>query len=202
MTTPILFNSLLILFQFLFMPNKLFLISGTSGVGKTTIAYELLKQMPNLERLVTYVTREPRPEEINGQDYHFVSREEFEKKIQSNEMFEYDEHYGNYYGNSRLDLEKIWEQGKIVIIVLDVNGVRTVKKVFPEAKSIFILPDNLENLKDRIRQRPMNDEAFAKRWERVEKELKLANEYDFRVINEQGKIDQAVAKTRAIIENN
>ncbi len=182
--------------------NKLFLISGTSGVGKTTIAYELLKQMPKLERLVTCVTREPRPGEINGQDYHFISREEFEKKIQSNEMFEYDEHYGNYYGNSRRDLEKIWEQEKIAIILLDVNGVRTVKKVFPEAKSIFILPDNLENLKTRIRQRPMTDEAFAKRWEQIERELKQADEYDFRVINEQNKIDQAVAKTRALIENN
>ncbi len=184
------------------MDKKLFLISGTSGVGKTTIAYKLLEQMPNLERLVTYVTREPRPNEKNGEDYHFISRTEFEQKLANNEMFEHDEHYGNLYGNSRKDLEDIWQQGKIALILLDVNGVKTVQSVFPEAKSVFILPDNLDNLKNRIRQRPMTDEAFAKRWEQVQEELKLADSYDFQLINEEGKIDQAVKKAKAIIENN
>src|SRR3989339_2161064 len=106
--------------------NKLFLLSGTSGVGKTTIAYKLLEQMPDLKRLVTYVTREPRPGGEDGNDYHFVTREEVEKRLAAGEFFEHDEHYGNWYGNSRKDLDSIWAGGKIAITLLDVNGVRTI----------------------------------------------------------------------------
>ena len=179
--------------------NKLFLLSGTSGVGKTTIAYKLLEQMPDLKRLVTYVTREPRPGEVDGIDYHFVTREEFEKRLAAGEFFEHDEHYGNWYGNSRKDLDAIWAGGKIAITLLDVNGVRTIKKIFPEAKTIFVEPDNLENLKGRIRQRPMTDEAFEKRWVKVQEEMKEAADYDFRVVNAEGKLDKAVERVRNII---
>ncbi|OGF38138.1 guanylate kinase [Candidatus Falkowbacteria bacterium RIFOXYC2_FULL_48_21] len=179
--------------------NKLFLLSGTSGVGKTTIAYKLLEQMPDLKRLVTYVTREPRPGEVDGIDYHFVTREEFEKRLAAGEFFEHDEHYGNWYGNSRKDLDAIWAGGKIAITLLDVNGVRTIKKIFPEAKTIFVEPDNLENLKGRIRQRPMTDEAFEKRWAKVQEEMKEAADYDFRVVNAEGKLDKAVERVRNII---
>ena len=179
--------------------NKLFLLSGTSGVGKTTIAYKLLEQMPDLKRLVTYVTREPRPGEVDGIDYHFVTREEFEKRLAAGEFFEHDEHYGNRYGNSRKDLDAIWAGGKIAITLLDVNGVRTIKKIFPEAKTIFVEPDNLENLKGRIRQRPMTDEAFEKRWAKVQEEMKEAADYDFRVVNAEGKLDKAVERVRNII---
>ena len=179
--------------------NKLFLLSGTSGVGKTTIAYKLLEQMPDLKRLVTYVTREPRPGEVDGIDYHFVTREEFEKRLAAGEFFEHDEHYGNWYGNSRKDLDAIWAGGKIAITLLDVNGVRTIKKIFPEAKTIFVEPDNLENLKGRIRQRPMTDEAFEKRWAKVQEEMKEATDYNFRVVNAEGKLDEAVERVKNII---
>jgi len=182
------------------LSNKLFLLSGTSGVGKTTIAYKLLEQMPYLKRLVTYVTRDPRPGEVDGIDYHFVTREEFEKRLAAGEFFEHDEHYGNWYGNSRKDLDAIWAEGKSAISLLDINGVRTIKKIFPEATTIFIEPDNLENLQGRIRQRPMTDEAFAKRWEKVQEEMKEAAGYDFRVINAEGKLDEAVEKVKSIIE--
>jgi len=180
--------------------NKLFLLSGTSGVGKTTVAYKLLEQLPNLKRLVTYVTREPRPGETNGIDYHFVSREEFEKRLAAGEFFEHDEHYGNWYGNSRKDLEKIWADDHLALAVLDPNGVRSIKKIFPEAKTIFIEPDNLDNLKNRIRQRPMTDEAFEKRWVKVLEELKEATSYDFRIVNAEGKLDEAVEQVKNIIE--
>ncbi len=178
---------------------KLFLLSGTSGVGKTTIAYRLLEEMPNLARLVTYISREPRPNEKNGEDYHFISRQEFENKIANGEMFEYDEHYGNYYGNSKEDLEKIWKQNKIALILLDINGVKTIKKTFPEAKTIFITPDNLENLKRRIRQRPMTDEAFAKRCEQIEKELQESAKFDFIITNNEGELDSTVKKVKEIL---
>ena len=182
--------------------DKLFLLSGTSGVGKTTIAYKLLDQMPNLKRLVTYVTREPRPGETDGIDYHFVTRAEFEKRLAAGEFFEHDEHYGHLYGNSRHDLETIWSERKVAIIILDVNGVQTIKKIFPEAKTIFIAPDNLENQKKRIRLRPMSDEAFDKRWNKVQEELRKADSFDFQIINEEGKVEEATAKVKFIIENN
>lgn len=181
------------------MQDKLFLLSGPSGVGKTTIAQALLKQLPNLERLVTYTTRESRPNEMSGVDYHFISRKEFEKKINNNEMFEYDEHYGNLYGNSRRDLEKIWQDEKIALMVLDVNGVKTAKKHFPEAKTIFILPDTLTNLEGRIRNRPMSEDAFKKRWAMVHPELAEADQYDFQVVNKENQLAEAAAAVKNII---
>ncbi|NQT49583.1 guanylate kinase [Candidatus Kuenenbacteria bacterium] len=181
------------------MENKLFLISGTSGVGKTTIAYKLMEQIPNLKRLVTYVTREARPGEVDGVDYHFVTVEQFKQKLADGDFFENAEHYGNYYGNSLKDLEKIWDDGNTAMAVLDVKGVNSTKAKFPNAKSIFILPDNLENLKKRIRQRPMSDEAFEKRWELIPEEMKQADSYDFQVVNEEGKVEQATAKIKQII---
>ena len=170
-------------------------MSGVSGVGKTSIAYELLKLMPNLKRLVTYVTRQPRPNETNGTDYNFISREEFQKKLANNEFFEHDEHYGNYYGNSAVDLQNIFEQNKIALILLDPFSVKKIKNIFPKAKTIFIEPDNLENLKKHIRQRPMSDEAFNIRFAEVKKEMTIANTFDFRIINEENKLAEAVQKT-------
>jgi len=181
------------------MQNKLFLLSGPFGVGKTTIAQALLKQLPNLERLVTYTTRPPRPNEMSGVDYHFISREDFEEKIKNNEMFEYDEHYGNLYGNSRRDLEEIWHDEKIALMVLDVNGVKTAKKYFPEAKTIFLLPDTLPNLEGRIRNRPMTEDAFRKRWAMVHPELAEADQYDFQVVNKENQLDEAMQAVRTII---
>ncbi|MEK7512445.1 MAG: guanylate kinase [Patescibacteria group bacterium] len=183
------------------MPNELFLLSGPSGVGKTTIAQELLKQLPNMERLVTYTTRPPRPNEQSGVDYHFISAEEFEEKISNNEMFEYDEHYGNLYGNSRHDLDEIWQNNKIALMVLDVNGVKTAKKYFPEAKTIFVLPDTLPNLEGRIRNRPMTEEAFKKRWAMVHPELAEADQYDFQVVNQENQLAEAVQAVKNIIIN-
>lgn len=181
--------------------NKLILLTGPSGVGKTTIARALLKAMPNLQRLVTYTTREPRPNEQNGVDYNFVSKDEFKEKLTNNEFFESAEVYGNFYGNSRKDLEKIWRAGKICLAVLDVQGVESVKKIFPEAKTIFILPDNLENLKKRIRERPMSDEAFANRWKKVEEEMGKAEAFDFQIVNKQNAAEETAAAVKKIIEN-
>lgn len=170
-------------------------MSGVSGVGKTSIAYEILKLLPEVKRLVTYVTRPPRPNEIDGIDYNFVSRETFLQKLANNEFFEHDEHYGNYYGNSAIDLQNIFIQNKIALILLDPFSVQKIKKIFPKAKTIFIAPDNLENLKKRIRQRPMDNAEFASRFSQAEKELTLAQTFDFQVVNEENKLDEAVAKT-------
>jgi guanylate kinase len=182
--------------------NKLILLTGPSGVGKTTIALALLKIMPGLQRLVTYTTRQPRPNEKNDVDYHFVNVEQYNAKLDNGDFFEHAEVYGHLYGNCRKELKQIWDSGKIALMVLDIQGVRTVEKVIPEAVSIFLMPDTLDNLKKRIRERPMSDEDFQKRWQTVERELAEARDCDFQVINEEGKIEETVLKVKIIISNN
>ena len=179
--------------------HPLFIITGPSGVGKTTVGLELLKQMPNMQRIVTYVTRQPRPNEKNGIDYNFITTEEFLKRRDNGDFFEHDEHYGYFYGNSRADLEKIWQSGKIALFLLDPHGAKTVKNIFPQAKTIFILPDNNENLARRIKNRPMSDEAFTQRWIAVQEELNYADVCDFTVVNEEGSVDKTVQKVKAYI---
>jgi len=179
--------------------NKLYLVTGPSGVGKTTIANELLGLGLMLKRLVTYTTRLPRPNEVNGVDYNFVSIDEFQQKKSDNEFFENAEVYGNFYGNSRKDLEKLWADGFNALMVLDIQGVKTIEQIIPEATSIFIKPDSLENLKSRILRRPMSEDAFKKRWAKVELEMAQAHECDFMVTNEEGKLEEAVNTIKRII---
>ena len=106
---------------------KLILLTGPSGVGKTTVALELLKAYPELERLVTFVTRPPRPGENDGVDYHFVDDERFDEMKMNGDLFEHDAHYGYNYGNSRKELERIWQSGKMALMVLDINGGRFLR---------------------------------------------------------------------------
>lgn len=181
------------------MDNKLILVTGPSGVGKTTIAYALLKEMPELERLVTFTTREQRPNEKDGVDYHFISREAFEEKIKNGQMFEHDEHYGYFYGNSKEDLEKIWDRNKIAMMVLDLQGVKTVLKVFPKATSIFLVPDTLDNLKNRILQRPMSEEDFKKRWAKATSEMAESSTCTYQVENAEGELEKTIKRVREII---
>lgn len=183
------------------MKNKLILLTGPSGVGKTTVAQSLLKELPNLERVVTITTREPRPNEKNGVDYYFISRDEFENRIKNGQMFEYDEHYGYFYGNSREELEKIWAKNKIALMVLDLSGVKTVLKTFPKATSIFLIPDTLNNLKQRILQRPMSDEDFRKRWTKATAEMEESTVCTHQMENAENAIENTINKVKSIILN-
>lgn len=184
------------------MPNQLFIITGPSGVGKTTVGTEILKQMPNLQKVVTYTTRKPRPNEHDGVDYNFISVEEFLNRRSGGDFFEHAENYGNFYGNSRNDLEKIWADGKIVMMIVDVKGAKTIRNFFPQSKTIFISPDSADNLAKRIRQRPMSDEAFTDRWAEVSEELAYADLCDFNVVNGEGELGQTVAAVKIYIEQN
>lgn len=181
------------------MENKLILVTGPSGVGKTTIAYALLKEMPELERLITFTTREKRPNEKDGLDYHFISNEAFEERIENGQMFEYDKHYGYWYGNSKEDLEKIWKDNKIAMMVLDLQGVKTVLKVFPEATSIFLVPDTLDNLEKRIKQRPMSQEDFEKRWNKATGEMAESKVCTYQVENAEDELEKTITEVKEII---
>jgi guanylate kinase len=165
------------------MVGRIFVISGLSGAGKTTIASNLLKQIPTLKKVITCTTRSPREGEINGQDYNFVSKEEFEKFISNNKLIEYAKVYDNYYGSLKSDLNNLIKKEKDVLFVVDVQGALTLKTLISESKLIFIdVP--LEEIKKRLEKRGKDSrEVIEKRLQIAKEELTYKNKFDFVVEN-------------------
>lgn len=182
------------------MSGRLFIITGPSGVGKTAVAQRLLKSVPNAHRLVTYTTREPRPGETDGVDYHFVQRTAFETMIKNGEMFEWDEHYGHLYGNRIQDVEAHLAQGGPTFYVVDVAGAKTAQTIRPDAVSIFLVAP-AEVLRARIEGRGKTDPAdMERRLACLPAELAYGKTANYTVENLEGKLDETEAKIRQIIE--
>ena len=177
--------------------GKVFIISAPSGTGKTTVARKVLEQVPDLVRVVTYTTRAPRPGEVDGQDYRFISKEEFEEKIKENYFLEYANVYGNYYGTPRKDIEELTSRGKDALLIIDVQGAFKVKSIIPEAVSIFLLPPSFEELKRRIEGRGYVDKNLERRLQTAKGEIPCARYFDYIVINDF--LNNAVEKVKAII---
>ncbi len=181
--------------------NKVFLISGLSGVGKTTIAYELIDKNPKIEKVITSTTRSIRPGEENRKDYYFYDKAGFENMIRNNELFENAEVYGNLYGSEKKEVRRIFDSGRIPLFVCDTQGVKNLSKVIDNLVTIFIMPDSLENLRKRIEGRDGSTiEDVERRLRRVDEEMKVADICDYKVINVQGKLEKAVGDVRSIIE--
>ena len=176
---------------------KLFILSAPSGTGKSTIAGKLLQQLEGIRRVVTMTTREPRPGEENGVDYIFVSREEFEKGIEEGLFLEYANVYGNYYGTPRDQIEKNIEEGYDSLLVIDVQGAFQVKKVYPGAVSVFLLPPSLEELKRRMVGRGYRDSNAQERLKTAGGEIPCAKRFDYIIINDF--IDKAVEQLKSIV---
>lgn len=165
--------------------GKLIVLTGPSGVGKGTLLRSLLKRHPDLYLSVSITTRAPRPGEINGQHYYFVSRPEFERMAANNELLEWAEFAGNYYGTPRRDVEQQIQQGKWVVLEIELQGARQIRQTFPGAFRIFILPPSMPELEHRLRSRGQDsEEAITKRLERAKAEIDAANEFDIQVIND------------------
>lgn len=177
--------------------GKVFIISAPSGTGKTTVAKRVLEQIPDLVKVVTYTTRPPRPGEIDGQDYKFVTKDEFEEKIGEGFFLEYANVYGNYYGTPKLDIEKILSEGKDALLIIDVQGAFKVKSLIEDAVSIFLLPPSFEELKRRIEGRGYADKNLEKRLSIAKEEIPCAKYFDYIVINDF--LNNAVEKVKAII---
>ena len=177
--------------------SKVFIISAPSGTGKTTVAKKVLEQVPDLVKIVTYTTRQPRPGEVDGLDYRFISKDEFEAKIRENYFLEYANVYGNYYGTPRRDIEDVLSSGKDALLVIDVQGAFKVKKLLPEAVSIFLLPPSLEELRRRIEGRGYVDKNVDKRLQTARGEIPCAKYFDYIVINDF--LNNAVEKVKSII---
>jgi len=178
--------------------GKLFILSAPSGTGKTTVAQKLLSELADLERVVTYTTRKPRPYEQPGIDYVFISKEEFEKKIEEDFFLEYANVYGNFYGTPKKEIERITQiEGKDALLVIDVQGAFKVKGLMPNAITIFLLPPSLEELKRRIEARGYRDENLEKRLSIARDEIPCARFFDYIVVNDF--LNDAVEKVKSII---
>jgi len=184
------------------MQNKLIIISGPSGVGKTTIINRLLEKNPDkLKRLITYTTRPPRKKDETSGEYIFLTENDFKKLISDDNLIEWEKVYDNYYGKAMPELEKIWQQEKIAIATIDPISIdkKEFKKDFI---TIIFLTAKLENIERRLGKRNQSAEVFEKRKNLIPKELKMADEADYVVKNEENKIDQTVSTCEKIIFSN
>lgn len=164
--------------------GKLIVISGASGVGKGTVVKAMMAQRQDLFFSVSATTRPPRPGEVDGQDYYFVTRETFESMIARGEMLEYDEHAKNYYGTPKAQVEEKQKMGH-VLLDIEPNGARNVKNNYPEAVLIFIMPPSVEELERRLRGRnDTPEDQIAIRMERAKWEMDQRSWYDHVVIND------------------
>jgi len=176
-------------------------VTGASGAGKTTIVEAFLKETPEAARLVTNTSRTPRPGEVDGRDYNFLSREDFIARRERGEFLEWAETYGNLYGSSRIELEKLLAKRPVVFGVLDLVGARAVKKAYPECVTVFVTPDTVEELRRRLAKRPGTTPAdLEKRVAAAAAEMAQAGDFDYRLVNLDGQVPEAVAALRGIIE--
>ena len=163
--------------------GKLIVISGASGVGKGTVVKAMMAQREDLYFSVSATTRPPRPGEVDGKDYYFVTREEFEKMIARGEMLEYDEHAQNYYGTPKAQVEEKRSRGH-VLLDIEPNGAKNVKKNYPEAVLIFVMPPSVEELERRLRGRnDTPEDQIQIRMERAVWEMEQRVWYDYVVVN-------------------
>ena len=177
----------------------LLVVSAPSGCGKDTIIAEVLKKFDDAFLSVSMTTRPMRPGEVEGVNYYFVTQPEFEEKIDCGEMLEYARYGSNYYGTPAGPVRKLLEEGKTVILIIEVQGAGNVKRMFPEACNIFIIPPSFEILEKRLRGRGTDDdESIIKRLDIAKDELARAVEFDYIVENDV--LEEAVEDIITIIK--
>ena len=182
--------------------GKLFIITGPSGAGKDSVIFRAKEQGLDFAQVITTSTREIRAGESEGHPYHFVSEEDFKKLIDTDGMIEWAKVYGNYYGSSKKEVEDKLSENDIVVVKVDPQGARTYKKMMPEAISLFIMPPSYEYLEKRLVNRETDSkEVIKQRLETARKELENLLDWDYLVVNEEGKLDEAASEVKEIVEN-
>ena len=178
--------------------TTVFIISAPSGSGKTTLVSRLLARLPGLMFSVSYTTRPPRGDEVDGHSYRFVSREDFEARIARNEFLEWAEVFGNYYGTHRGILEEAQAQGRDLVLDIDVQGARQLKRQIPEAVSVFILAPSRQILEQRLRARGEDrEDVIERRLRDAAGEIRNYKQYDYVLINRD--LDESDATLSAIV---
>lgn len=177
--------------------GQLFIVSGPSGAGKGTICQKLVSEM-EVELSISMTTRSPRPGEIDGINYYFVTREEFEQAIQEGDLLEYAEVYGNFYGTPKKKVLDKMAEGKDVVLEIDIQGALKVRKEYPQGIYIFILPPSMTELRKRITRRGSDSpDSIELRLGKTLSEVSYIDKYNYCVINED--LEEAVARVKAII---
>ncbi len=179
----------------------LIVVSGFSGAGKGTLMKELMRKYPeNYALSISATTRGPRDGEVDGREYFFLSREKFEKMIANNELIEYAKYVENYYGTPRAYVEKMLDEGKDVILEIEIQGALKVKEKFPDTLLLFVTPPSAEELKNRLVGRGTEEmSVIESRLSRAVEEAQGIEAYDYLIVND--KLDECVEEVHSIIHN-
>jgi guanylate kinase len=180
-------------------PGKLIVVSAPSGTGKTTIVKAMLERYPSLLFSVSAATRARRETEVDGKDYFFLSRQEFERRIRAGELVEWEEIYGTLYGTLKSEVDKALSGGKAMLFDIDVKGGLSIKRAYPnESVIIFIKPPSIEILEARLRGRKTEDDTtFKRRMDRVAMELGMTSQFDYQVVNDD--LQTAIAEVDKLV---
>lgn len=179
--------------------GNIIVLSAPSGTGKTTIIRSILKVLPDVVYSISATTREKRPNERDGVDYFFINEETFQQKINDHEFVEWEKVYDYFYGTPKFFVEKVILEEKSILLEVDVKGALSIKKVYPEAIMIYLLPPSLEELEKRLRERRTESEKdFQKRIERAKMELSLKEKFDYFIVN--NNLNTAISELKELIE--
>lgn len=174
------------------------IISAPSGSGKSTLVDRVRLIVPGLKFSISYTTRAARGDEQNGREYYFVPRSEFEEMVRKNEFLEHADVFGNYYGTARRFLREAEEEGKDLLLDIDVQGAAQIKRKIPEAVSIFILPPNRQELEKRLRTRSLDaEEVIQRRLVTASREIEKYGEYDYILVND--RLEESIDALKSIL---
>jgi guanylate kinase len=175
-----------------------YIISAPSGSGKSTLVNELLKKVSDLEFSISYTTRAPRGSEVDGRQYFFITRPEFERMIREDAFLEHAEVFGNYYGTARRFLEEAERNGRDLLLDIDVQGAAQIQGKLPQATSIFILPPDRKTLEERLRKRSEDrEEVIQRRLDTATREIENYERYNYILVNDQ--LEDSIRLLRAVV---
>jgi guanylate kinase len=176
----------------------IYIISAPSGSGKSTLVNEILKSVTDLEFSISYTTRHPRGSEMDGRQYFFIQRPDFEQMIRDDQFLEYAEVFGNYYGTARRFLSEAEEKGRDLLLDIDVQGAEQIQRKLPGATSIFILPPDRKTLEERLRKRSEDrEEVIQRRLVTATREIENYQRYNYILVNDQ--LEESIKGLRAIV---